>query len=308
MTETTNKYQVMPPLSDEEYQALKEDMAENGMLVPVVQDTDGNVIDGHHRVRAYQELVAEGRAAGGFPTVERSGLTAGEKRDLAWRLNMQRRHLNREQKRDAIERKLKESPEWADNRIATLLGVDGKTVRLARVMLEGRKEIPKLKKLVGIDGKEYPRELENKKDMGLKPTFAKGLAQAAISRERVEGPLQWAGVAADTEHTEPREPGLIEQLYEDRNNEFDTEGVYLRASKKINDLALLIRQIAPEEAAKREFAHHAEDIACDRVMGRRRLRRIDQAKDAEKIREWLGEYIQRLEDAEARVHHHTRPD
>jgi ParB-like chromosome segregation protein Spo0J len=52
MTETTNEYQVLPPLSDEEYQALKEDMAENGMLVPVVQDTAGNIIDGHHRVRA----------------------------------------------------------------------------------------------------------------------------------------------------------------------------------------------------------------------------------------------------------------
>jgi len=55
MTQTTNKYQVMPPLSDEEYQALKEDIAENGMLVPVVQDTEGNIIDGHYRVRAHQE-------------------------------------------------------------------------------------------------------------------------------------------------------------------------------------------------------------------------------------------------------------
>jgi hypothetical protein len=231
---------------------------------------------------------------------------------------MQRRHLNREQKQEAIKRKLKESPEGADNRIATLLGVDGKTVRLARVMLEGRKEIPKLKKLLGIDGKEYPRELENKyKDMGLKPTFAKGLAQAAITRERVEGPPQWAGVAADTEHTEPREPGVIEQMEaspEGReamgeiNREFEEEGVYLRARKKIHELALLMRHIAPEEAAKREFAHHAADTARDVVMGRRSLSRINQVKDAEKIREWLGEYIQRLEDAEARVHDHTRPD
>jgi ParB-like chromosome segregation protein Spo0J len=37
MTQTTNKYQVMPPLSDEEYQALKEDIAENGVQVPVVR-------------------------------------------------------------------------------------------------------------------------------------------------------------------------------------------------------------------------------------------------------------------------------
>ena len=160
--EITNKYQVMPPLSGEEYRALKEDIAENGLLVPVVKDEDGSIIDGHYRVQAYQELEAEGRAAGGFPTVERNGLTEDEKRDLAWRLNMQRRHLNRAQKHEAIERKLRESPEWADNRIAKLLGVDGKTVRLARVMLERRNEIAKLTKLVGADGKEYPRELEKK--------------------------------------------------------------------------------------------------------------------------------------------------
>jgi len=192
--ETSNKYQVMPPLSGGEYQALEEDIAENGVLVPVVKDTDGNIIDGHHRVWAYEELLAEGRVAGGYPVVERSGMTDQEKRDLAWRLNMQRRHLNREQKHEAIERKLKESPEWADNRIAKLLGVDGKTVRTVRVQLEGRKEIAKLKKLIGTDGKEYPRELVNKfKDMGFNRTFAKGLARVATTRERAEGPLQWAG-------------------------------------------------------------------------------------------------------------------
>ena len=179
MTETTNKYQVMPPLREEEYQALKEDMAENGMQVPVVQDEDGNIIDGHYRVRAHQELVAEGRAADGFPTVQRTGLTEDQKRDLAWRFNMQRRHLNREQKQEAIKRKLKESPEWADNRIAKLLGVDGKTVRITRVMLEGSKQIAKLKKLVGTDGKSYPREVEkNLRDAGVKPGFAIEVAKS----------------------------------------------------------------------------------------------------------------------------------
>jgi ParB-like chromosome segregation protein Spo0J len=213
MMETTNTYQVLPPLSDEEYQALKEDIAENGVLVPVVKDTDGNIIDGHHRVRAYEELLAEDRVAGGYPVVERSGITNQEKRDLAWRLNMQRRHLNREQKHEAIERKLKESPEWADSRIAKLLGVDGKTVRLSRVMLEGRKDIAKLKKLVGTDGKEYPRELKNKfKDMGLNPRFAKGLAQAAASTERPKSipPNEWPIIkpAVDREREQREEKGV----------------------------------------------------------------------------------------------------
>jgi ParB-like chromosome segregation protein Spo0J len=252
MTETTNEYQVLPPLSDEEYQALKEDMAENGMLVPVVQDTAGNIIDGHHRVRAYQELLAEGRAAGGFPTVERSGLTTEEKRDLAWRLNMQRRHLNRAQKHEAIERKLKESPEWADNRIAKLLGVDGKTVRLARVMLEGRKEIAKLEKLVGADGKEYPRELEKKfKDIGLKPRAAKGLAQAATTRERAEGPLRWAGVEAGEEPTEPREQ-LKGERSEDKDDYDYAQSLIAKVKEGGEEIEKIVRIPVAEYVVKRK--------------------------------------------------------
>ena len=154
----TRTYQVMPPLSEEEYEALKTDIAENGVLVPVVKDTDGNIIDGHHRVRAYEELRADGSAVPMYPTSTRSDLTTdAEKRDLAWKLNMQRRHLDQAQKRDAIAAKLKESPEWADNRIAHLLGVDSKTVRSVRTSLEMRAELPKVELLEGKDGKYYPR-------------------------------------------------------------------------------------------------------------------------------------------------------
>jgi ParB-like chromosome segregation protein Spo0J len=153
------RFQVMPPLSEEEYQALKDDIAENGVLIPVVEDAQGSVIDGHHRVRAVEELRAEGHeGALELPRVTRSDLaTDAEKRDLAWRLNMQRRHLDQAQKRQAIAAKLKESPEWADNRIAHLLGVDGKTVRAERTSLEIRSEIPKKELLEGKDGKYYPR-------------------------------------------------------------------------------------------------------------------------------------------------------
>jgi ParB-like chromosome segregation protein Spo0J len=158
MTETTNKYQVMPPLSDEEYQALKEDIAERGVMLPVVLDGEGNVIDGHHRIRAVEELRREGRSVADPITIARSELETDEdKRDEAWRLNMQRRHLNQLQKRNAVAAKLKESSGWADNRIAQLLGVDDKTVRSVRTSLEILKEIPKVEMLEGKDGKYYPR-------------------------------------------------------------------------------------------------------------------------------------------------------
>jgi ParB-like chromosome segregation protein Spo0J len=159
--EATHKYQVMPQLSEEEYQALKEDIAENGVLVPVVEDADGTVIDGHHRIRAWAELAEEGRAVPSYPTTTRSDLNSdAEKSELAWRLNMQRRHLDRAQKGQAIAAKLRETPEWADNRIAQLLGVDNKTVRAVRELLERQGQIPKPDMLIGKDGKRYPRAHE----------------------------------------------------------------------------------------------------------------------------------------------------
>ena len=46
----TNRYQVVFPLNSEEYAHLKRDIAENGVLIPVEYDEDGNILDGHHRV------------------------------------------------------------------------------------------------------------------------------------------------------------------------------------------------------------------------------------------------------------------
>lgn len=53
-------YQILPPLDADAFGALKADIAEHGVLVPVEVDETGAVIDGHHRVRAVEELRAEG--------------------------------------------------------------------------------------------------------------------------------------------------------------------------------------------------------------------------------------------------------
>lgn len=135
--------------------------------------------------------------------------------------------------------------------------------------------------------------------------------ETAITRERAEGPLRWAGVETGEEHTEPRVPGVIEQLqaspegreaFAEINREFDEEGVYLKVRGKIHDLFWMLRHMPPEEAAKREFAHHAADVARDVVMGRPHYSVIHQIEEAEGVREWLGDYIQSLKDAEARLY------
>ena len=46
---------LLPPLAEGEYQALRDDIRENGVIVPVVIDEDQNVIDGEHRLKAAVE-------------------------------------------------------------------------------------------------------------------------------------------------------------------------------------------------------------------------------------------------------------
>jgi len=127
----TEAYQVMPPLDDDEFAALKNSIDENGVQDPIVHDEDMQVIDGHHRVKACREL---NRDMADVPTDARAGYTDSEKRNLAYRLNLQRRHLEHGQKSDLVEKYLTEewdgdnSSEWYDS-IANSLGVSSRLVQ-----------------------------------------------------------------------------------------------------------------------------------------------------------------------------------
>ena len=94
----TPKYQVLPDLTPLEYAALKSDIAEHGVLVPVEVDEAGEMLDGHHRARAWGELRDEGHAIPEFARIVRRGLTEEEKRNHARSLNVLRRQLTREQR------------------------------------------------------------------------------------------------------------------------------------------------------------------------------------------------------------------
>jgi hypothetical protein len=45
----TEKYQVLPSMPPEQFEVLKADIAERGVLVPIDVDEDGHILDGHHR-------------------------------------------------------------------------------------------------------------------------------------------------------------------------------------------------------------------------------------------------------------------
>jgi ParB-like chromosome segregation protein Spo0J len=142
------KYQLLPELPREQFQALKADIAERGVIVAVLVDEFGAILDGHNRARACREL-----GINDYPVEVRSGLTEAEKRALARNLNALRRHLTREQVRSLIADQLRDTPEWSNRRVAGGLGVDDKTVASVRMGLMATAEFPQLDKTVGADGK-----------------------------------------------------------------------------------------------------------------------------------------------------------
>lgn len=149
----SNKYQIMPPLTNEEYASLKEDIEKRGVLVPVEYDEEGNILDGHNRVEICKEL-----GISKWSRVIRTGMTEEEKYAHVRKLNLSRRHLTQEQKRELIKDQLRESPQLSDRQIAKMLGVDHKSVGSLREKLEATGEIPQLEKTIGADGKERPRQ------------------------------------------------------------------------------------------------------------------------------------------------------
>lgn len=143
-------FQSMPPLSPEEYAALEASIAANGVQIPVIVDEHGVTIDGHHRRRIAESLAVD------CPTVVREGLTEAEKRTLALSLNVDRRHLSREQRRELISASLRADPELSSREHARRTGADHKTVESIRDALESTGEIPQSETRVSADGRERP--------------------------------------------------------------------------------------------------------------------------------------------------------
>jgi transposase-like protein len=139
-------WQLLPDLTDDEYQALKADIAERGVMVPIEYDERGDILDGHHRVRACRELGIRD-----WPTVTRGGMDEDAKAEHVLSLNLDRRHLSREQRRELV-RGLRERG-WSLRRIARRLGIGVMTTRR-----DAESGVPDgtPDRSVGDDGKSYP--------------------------------------------------------------------------------------------------------------------------------------------------------
>jgi len=142
----------MFPLSPFEYGELKMDIMERGVMVPIEFDEKGNVLDGYHRLKICKELGIED-----YPRVVRTGMSEEDKRTHARKLNMARRQITQEQRREIIRQQLMDTPEKSDRQIAAGLGVSNKTVSSQRKEMEASGELCKVHSSIGADGKERPR-------------------------------------------------------------------------------------------------------------------------------------------------------
>jgi transposase-like protein len=116
----------MPALGAEALAGLEVDIAERGIIVPVVVDQHGRVLDGHHR-----RAIAE-RLGITCPTEVREVADDEDARQTALALNLARRHLSREERRELIAAECAARPGDSDREIARRLGCSPSTVGAVR--------------------------------------------------------------------------------------------------------------------------------------------------------------------------------
>lgn len=153
---TRQKYQLFDDLLEKDYLALKEDIALRGIIVPVEVDEQGNILDGHHRVRAWRELKAEGRINGAdYARIVRAGMSEPEKRNHVRALNLIRRHLTKERQTQVMAEMRQDG--MTCEAIALATGVSDETVR------KSTSKKLEVVKIMGKDGKSRPSKYKKRK-------------------------------------------------------------------------------------------------------------------------------------------------
>jgi ParB-like chromosome segregation protein Spo0J len=142
------KFQAMPPLAPDDLDALEKSIIEHGVMLPIIVDENGDIIDGHHR-----EQIAKKHGMG-CPRDVRTGFADAEKRAMALTLNIDRRHLTQQQKRQLLEKSITADPQLSDREHGRRTNTDHKTAAKVRTDLEQGGEIPHLDKRDNPQGRQ----------------------------------------------------------------------------------------------------------------------------------------------------------
>jgi len=171
--------EAFPPLSKQDLLELAGDIKRNGLEASIVVwspevDAKRQLLDGRNRLDA---LALNGQLAvdeqgslcikkqdGGLELIEQQQIVGGDPEKHAYSLNLHRRHLTPEQKRELIAKLLKAAPEKSDRAIGKMAKADKNTVASVRAEQEGRGEIHHVEKRTDSKGRKQPAT----KDLRLK--------------------------------------------------------------------------------------------------------------------------------------------
>jgi ParB-like chromosome segregation protein Spo0J len=222
---------MFPPISEEDFGKLAADIKLHGLRQHIVL-YQGKILDGNNRYRACS-------LAGIKPTfADFTGIDA-DARNYVISVNIHRRHLSPDQRRDIIATLLKADPTQSNRSVADTAKVDHKTVSTVRAGLEAGGEIPHQEKTVGKDGVAQPTKTK-RGGKGSKPKGGSGSKGKAITyQEVIDGKTARNAYHVLEEH-------LLDALQEinDRSS-FDHADEYAQAT--IEKLQDKLSEMQPEE-------------------------------------------------------------
>ncbi len=244
---------LLPPLSTDEYEELRTDIIQRGIIVPVVLDELGNVIDGQHRLKIAAEL-----GLLDIPFEIRPGMTDGEKESLAWDLNAHRRQMTTEQRQAYVLAMRQKGMSY--RAIGDRLGVNASTVYRDIDSTVAIATVGLPEEIKGKDGKWRPAT------MPIRVDSVTDLNKATDLFSRLDTPLDRPMTLGDLRHevrtqeraerrAEVREavlpPGIYRVFYADPPWEYNNSGFVTSAAQQYDTMptdAICEMEIAPHAA------------------------------------------------------------
>lgn len=209
----------MRPLTEEEYGSLKDGISEDGIVSSIVIDANGDVIDGHTRLEAWAELLAEGKPSpSSAPVVRRTDLSEPKAiKAMARKLNLQRRQLSTTDRRKVVKAQIVDTPEKSDNAIALMLGVHHSVAKTAREQAISEGLIVADNVATDSRGRKQPRTKEHASNANVYETET--LENNANSKESTNAPA-----ASETSRAPSKQTTVDEHIQESKDSEKEPVG------------------------------------------------------------------------------------
>ena len=219
MTELLTPFKdLLPPLSTDEFDALKKDINANGVRDKLILTEDREILDGHNRYKIKKDAPTHTVKGSGKWSVEQKHAyviaTAFRRRNLSL---SQMTDLRKKQKKLCKSLKGQDKKHWTDARLGSMLGVDRSTVT----------------KWIMPDVKGH--------NTYKKPDARVKLNQPAkdVVAKRVEAGETQEQVAADFGVTQPTVSGIVK-------------------AKKKNKAAIAVDQASADESTVESFIYHSD--------------------------------------------------